>query len=86
MSLRILSFQANTSAKDPKEFGGLSELETEPADTLAEAMLGAHRRFRTPVFGGCCGTDTSHIEALARAYGASPNWQAAAQPVAPLQG
>jgi homocysteine S-methyltransferase len=76
MSRRILSFQANTSARDPRELDGLSELETEPADTLAKSMLDAYRQFRTPFFGGCCGTDASHIEALARAYTGSAIRQA----------
>jgi homocysteine S-methyltransferase len=68
LSRRIVSFQANTSARDPKELDGRSELETESPATLADAMLEAYRRFRTPFLGGCCGTDASHIEALARAF------------------
>jgi len=73
MIRRIVSFQANTSARDPKELDALGELETEPADTLAASMLKAYRRFRMPFSGGCCGTDASHIEALARAYSACPS-------------
>jgi len=65
---RILSYQANTSAKDPKELDGLGELETEKPEILAELMLRAHRQFHTPFLGGCCGTDTSHIECLASTY------------------
>lgn len=68
---RILSFQANTSRKDPTELDGLEDLETEPAELLAATILGAYRRFGTPFFGGCCGTDVSHIVALAKGY-ASP--------------
>ena len=71
LSRRILSYQANTSAKEPEELDGLSELETENPETLAELMLQAYQQFHTPFFGGCCGTDTSHIECLASAYKAS---------------
>jgi methionine synthase I (cobalamin-dependent) len=71
LDLRVLSFQANTSSKDPKDLDGLSELATEPADSLADSILGAYRRFGTPFFGGCCGTDTTHIEALAKGYASS---------------
>jgi len=71
LSRRILSFQANTSARDPKELDGRSELDTAPPETLAESMLDLYRQFRTPFLGGCCGTDASHIEALARTYAAS---------------
>jgi homocysteine S-methyltransferase len=71
MSRRVLSFQANTSAVDPQELDDLDELDTEEAGILAELMLDAYQRFHTPFLGGCCGTDTSHIERLARAYKAS---------------
>jgi homocysteine S-methyltransferase len=71
LTKRILSFQANTSAKDPKDLDGSSELETEKPEILADLMLQAYQRFHTPFFGGCCGTDTSHIECLASAYKAS---------------
>ncbi len=68
---RILSFQANTSARDPKELDGLAELETEAPEILAGLMVNAHHRYGTLFLGGCCGTDTSHIECLARIYAAS---------------
>jgi homocysteine S-methyltransferase len=71
LTKRILSYQANTSAKDPKDLDGSSELETEKPEILADLMLQAYQRFHTPFFGGCCGTDTSHIECLASAYKAS---------------
>jgi homocysteine S-methyltransferase len=68
---RIVSFQANTSARDPRELDGLEELETEEPDVLADLMISAHEQFHTPFMGGCCGTDTNHIESLARTYKAS---------------
>jgi homocysteine S-methyltransferase len=68
LELRILSFQANASAKDPKELDGIEELDAEEAESWAGSMLRAFHRFGTPFCGGCCGTDTSHIEALAKAY------------------
>jgi homocysteine S-methyltransferase len=74
LSRRILSYQANTSAKEPEKLDGLSELETENPERLAELMLRAYQQFHTPFLGGCCGTDTSHIECLARAYKASSHY------------
>lgn len=65
---RILSLQANTSALDPEAIDGSSELQTERPEVLAQAMLASYKRWRTPFFGGCCGTDQSHIECLATAY------------------
>lgn len=71
LSRRIVSFQANTSEKDPDELDGLEELETEDPEVLAKLMVDAHQQFHVPFFGGCCGTDTSHIECLANTYQAS---------------
>jgi homocysteine S-methyltransferase len=71
LTKRVLSYQANTSAKDPKELDGIGELETEKPEVLAELMLRAYQQFHTPFFGGCCGTGTSHIECLAQTYTAS---------------
>lgn len=68
MSKRILSFQANTSAMDPSKLDGLEELDSEEPGVLAGQMLAAQQRFHTQFMGGCCGTDTSHIEALASGY------------------
>ena len=65
---RVLSYQANTSARRPEELDGLSELETEVPDTLADMMLRARQRFLTPILGGCCGTDHRHLDSLARQY------------------
>jgi len=65
---RIQSFQANTSKKRPEELNDLKELDTEEPDTLAESMLQSHCQFGTVFMGGCCGTDTRHIESLARQH------------------
>jgi len=65
---RVQSFQANTSKKSPEELNDLKELDTEEPDTLAELMLHSHGQFGTVFMGGCCGTDTRHIQSLARRY------------------
>ena len=65
---RLLSFQANTSAKRPEELDALEELETEEPQTLAELMVGIQKEFKTVFMGGCCGTSTAHIECLAQTY------------------
>ncbi len=65
-SERLIGFQANTSARRPAEREGLAEIETEDPETFAEAMLDLRRRLKLRVLGGCCGTDGSHIRAIAR--------------------
>jgi S-methylmethionine-dependent homocysteine/selenocysteine methylase len=65
---RVLIFQANTSARDPGELEHLTELETEEPEILGDLMMEAYREYGTLFMGGCCGTDTRHIESLARKH------------------
>lgn len=67
MAHRLVSFQANTSARDPAELDGLDHLESIEPDRLAALMLDIHQEFGTSVLGGCCGTDTRHIASLGSA-------------------
>ena len=68
---RLIGFQANTSARSPEELVGLTDLETEEPTVFAASMILLHQRLGIPILGGCCGTDTRHIEALARAHSKS---------------
>ena len=65
---RIFSYQANTANLRPEELNEAKELITEEPDVLADLILNAHRSFHTLFMGGCCGTDTRHIEQLAEKY------------------
>jgi homocysteine S-methyltransferase len=62
----VIGLQANASDKSPEELEGLAQLEADPPEVLADAMLRLHRRFGTKILGGCCGTDDRHIEQIAR--------------------
>jgi homocysteine S-methyltransferase len=70
---RLLGIQGNGSRLSPEELDGREAVDsTEPTD-FAGAMLDLRRRFGLRIFGGCCGTDERHIDALARALSpASP--------------
>lgn len=63
---RILGFQANASAKSPEELDGLEELDSEEPEIFASLMLEVYEKYRIPILGGCCGTDTRHVECLAQ--------------------
>lgn len=63
---RLLGLQANTSSKAPEELEGSEELAGEDPDAFASGMCTLRKRFGLHVLGGCCGTDGSHIAALAR--------------------
>lgn len=69
ITTRIIGLQANTSDKSPEELDGLTYLDTSAPDELADLMMEAHARFGTRILGGCCGTDGSHMTALARRLG-----------------
>ncbi len=62
---RILGLQANTSARDPGELEGLPFLDTSEPGEFADLMAGVHRSLGIKVLGGCCGSDASHIAAIA---------------------
>jgi homocysteine S-methyltransferase len=63
---RFIGFQANTSALSPEELDGIDQLQTSPPESFAEEVLRVGRECRMSVLGGCCGTDTRHIECIAR--------------------
>ncbi len=63
---RFVGFQGNTSALRPEELDGLDQLQTEPPGPFARQVIRVGERCRMSVLGGCCGTDTSHIECIAR--------------------
>jgi homocysteine S-methyltransferase len=67
---RFLGLQANTSRKSPEELDGARELDTESPEAFAAGMVELRRRFGLRYLGGCCGTDGSHIAALAAALSA----------------
>jgi len=64
--LRVLSYQANTANLRPEELNDSTDLITEDPDVLADLMIDAQHSFHTKFMGGCCGTDTRHIEQLAK--------------------
>ena len=68
---RVIGLQANTSSKSPEELDGLTALDAEPPEALAESILRLRLLFGTKVLGGCCGTDHRHIEQIAKRIGKS---------------
>ncbi len=62
---RILGIDANTSAKTPEELDGLTEIDTEAPDDFGRNVAALHDLFGTAYLGGCCGSSTEHIAALA---------------------
>ncbi|HUV37918.1 MAG TPA: homocysteine S-methyltransferase family protein [Patescibacteria group bacterium] len=65
---RLIGLQGNASRRSPEELDGRAGLDADPPERWARAMLRLHTDFGMSILGGCCGTDTRHIERLAGMY------------------
>ena len=63
---RFLGLQANTSALPYSALDNAAELHSSPPEELAEGMLRLKTENGFRIFGGCCGTDARHMEAIAK--------------------
>ena len=63
---RIRELKANGSPLPTGELVRLGHLESDPPELFAERIWDLHERFGLQLIGGCCGTGTEHIAALAR--------------------
>jgi homocysteine S-methyltransferase len=65
IAARVVALQGNTSDRPPEDLDGQSDLHGDDAIAFAASIMEiAHR---VPVVGGCCGTDASHMKAVAAA-------------------
>ncbi len=62
---RVRELKANGSRLSAMELVQLDHLDSDPPEAFADAIWGLHERFGLQVIGGCCGTGTDHIAALA---------------------
>jgi homocysteine S-methyltransferase len=62
---RVLGIDANTSAKTPEELDGLTEIDTEAPNEFGKNVAALNEMFGIAYLGGCCGSSTEHITALA---------------------
>jgi homocysteine S-methyltransferase len=73
---RITGLDANTSAKSPEELDGLTEIDTEAPQDFGENLWALNAQLGTVYLGGCCGSSTEHIAALAQKAVADPRIKA----------
>jgi S-methylmethionine-dependent homocysteine/selenocysteine methylase len=64
---RFRGLQANTSALPYSVLDASPVLYSSPPDELAQGMAALQRDFGFTLFGGCCGTDHTHMAAMAAA-------------------
>lgn len=62
---RFIGIQANTSSLPYKEIDGSKDLRTSSPTDLAINMMKLKNEYNFKIFGGCCGTDNSHLEEIA---------------------
>ena len=63
---RFIGIQANTSSLSYTELDGSVELKCSPPGELAASMMKLRSDFGLWIFGGCCGTDGTHMTEIAR--------------------
>ena len=65
---RFRGIQANAARLDLAAIDGARTLQTTTPEALCAAFQALHADFPMQIYGGCCGTDDRHIEALARLF------------------
>ena len=63
---RFIGIQANTSALSYSELDGSADLQSSSPADLAEGMMKLKSEYDFRIFGGCCGTDDTHMEEIAK--------------------
>lgn len=64
---RLIGLEANTSALSPEELDALEDVAEESPEKFGREVSGLRASTGARYLGGCCGSGTEHIEALARA-------------------
>lgn len=63
---RFRGIQANASPLSPEELDKCCDLKSSDSVSLACDMMELRKYYKPKIFGGCCGTDNTHIEEIAQ--------------------
>ena len=63
---RFHGIQANTSPLSPEELDNCCDLKSSDGVSLAGDIMELYKYFTPKIFGGCCGTDSAHMEEIAK--------------------
>lgn len=66
---RLIGIQANTFWKPHHELDGATALQGAAPEPFTNELVDLHHRFGMRIWGGCCGTNQHHIEAVAKRLG-----------------
>lgn len=64
---RFRGIQANASPLSPEELDNCPDLKCSDSISLAGDMMELYKCFTPKILGGCCGTDNTHMEEIAKA-------------------
>ncbi len=65
---RLIGYQANASSLDHAQLEGSNEVKAESVQDWTKDMWDLHEKYGLKILGGCCGTGTEHLRALANKY------------------
>ena len=65
---RLLGIQANASSLSPEELDRSDAIRSDDKNEFIELMKNLRLENGLKIFGGCCGTDESHIEGMIEAF------------------
>lgn len=63
---RFMGIQANASPLSPEELDQCCDLKTSDCFSLTQDMVDLRNKYKLKIFGGCCGTDDTHMEEMAK--------------------
>ncbi len=63
---RFQGIQANSSPLSPEELDSCNDLKSSDSISLSDDMMSLYQYFKPKIFGGCCGTDNTHMEEIAK--------------------
>ena len=63
---RIIGYQANASSLDHAQLEGAEDLQTDDLADWGSRMIALNRKFGVQILGGCCGTNSKHLEYIMR--------------------
>lgn len=69
---RFRGFRSNASTKSHEELDNSTSLDRGAPATLAAQIASLHATYDLSVVGGCCGTDSEHLRAIANACSYAP--------------
>ncbi len=62
---RLIGIQSNASSLKHSELDGSTELRTESVEEWGKQMLSLNEKYGLKILGGCCGTNSHHLQYLA---------------------